>query len=128
MRLLLDTCTFLWLATDSARLSTTARSAFSDVAREVFLSPVSVWEIGVKHARGRLPLPEPPDRLVPRARALHAVDTLPLREAAVLELPRLPGLHRDPFDRLLICQAIHHGLAILTPDALVRQYPVRTIW
>ncbi|MGH7863719.1 MAG: type II toxin-antitoxin system VapC family toxin [Candidatus Binataceae bacterium] len=128
MRLLLDTCTFLWVALDSPELSKAARTAFSDPTNDVFLSPISAWEISLKHARGRLPLAEPPDRFVPRWRITHAIESLPLSEEAVLKLDRLPQLHRDPFDRILVCQAITEGLAILTPDELIRQYPVRTSW
>ena len=58
----------------------------------------------------------------------HGIEALPLDEESVLQVLRLPALHRDPFDRMLVCQAIVHGLAILTPDPLVSQYPARVIW
>lgn len=128
MRLLLDTSTFLWIASGSPELSATAREAFSDSANEVFLSPISAWEIAVKHMLGRLPLPEAPETYVPALRARHRIAPLPLEEHAVLQLPKLPEHHRDPFDRMLMCQAIAHGLAILTSDPLVTRYPVRTLW
>lgn len=128
MNVLLDTAPFLWLATDARELSATARAAFRDPANDAFLSAVSAWEIAVKHALGRLPLPAPPSRYVADARARHGIRALPLEEDAVLHLERLPGLHRDPFDRMLVCQALHHGLTILTPDADLRRYPVRTLW
>lgn len=101
---------------------------FSDPANEVYLSPVSAWEITIKHLRGRLPLPEPPQRFVPAQRKAHGIGTFPLDEEAVLHLSRLPAHHKDPFDRMLICQAIAHGLTILTPDPLITRYPVRTAW
>lgn len=128
MKLLLDTCTFLWLIADARELSARARNLFRDPGNEVYLSPVSAWEIAVKHALGRLPLPQPPERFVPAAREHHGIDSLPLDEGSVLNVHRLPALHRDPFDRMLVCQAIFHGLAILTPDPAVTQYPVRSIW
>lgn len=128
MRILADTCTFLWLITDDEALSATARSLFSDPTNEVFLSAVSVWEIVVKHRLGRLPLPEPPQRFIPKQRARHQIQPLPLEEETVLQLARLPDYHRDPFDRILICQAITHSLTILTPDPAIIQYPVRTDW
>jgi PIN domain nuclease of toxin-antitoxin system len=127
MRLLLDTCTFLWLAGGEA-LSPVAADAVREPSNEVLLSSVSAWEIALKHASGRLPLPEPPERLIPTERRLRGIATLPLDEDASFHLSRLPGLHRDPFDRMLICQAIAHGLAIVTPDPLITQYPVRVIW
>ena len=95
---------------------------------EVYLSAASAWEIAMKHALGRLPLPEPPERFVPAERAAHAIAALPIDEESALHLSRLPALHRDPFDRMLVGQAIVHGLVILTPDPLVSQYPARTIW
>lgn len=128
MNLLLDTCTFVWLIADSPDLSSSARQFFSDPDNEVYLSAVSAWEIVIKHHLGRLPLPEPPQRFIPRQRVLHEIRPLPLEEAAVLHLARLPDYHKDPFDRMLICQAIAHGLTILTPDPAITQYPVRTEW
>jgi len=89
---------------------------------------VSVWEIVVKHALGRLPLPDSPAQFIAGMRALHAIEPLPLEEEAVLMLPKLPDIHRDPFDRMLVCQALAHGLSLLTPDSLIRQYPVPVVW
>jgi PIN domain nuclease of toxin-antitoxin system len=128
MRLLLDTCTFLWLAADAGALSSRAREIFQDPGNDVYLSSVAAWEIAVKYALGRLPLPAPPERFVPAQREAHGIAALPLDEESVLQGHRLPGLHRDPFDRMLICQAIVHGMTIVTPDPLVAQYPVRTRW
>jgi len=128
MKILLDTCTFLWVITNAPQLSNPARELFADPANKVYLSAVSTWEIAIKHALGRLPLPEPPGRFIPEQRQQHSVEALPLEEEATLYLGRLPNYHNDPFDRMLICQAIMHGLVILTPDELVTQYPVRTTW
>jgi PIN domain nuclease of toxin-antitoxin system len=128
LKILLDTCTFLWIVEGSSRLSQQARELFSDPANEVFLSAVSAWEIVQKYALGKLPLPESPDRFITRYRSAHSVLPLPLDEDAVLHLSKLPGLHRDPFDRMLVCQAIAGSSIILTPDPLVAQYPVRVLW
>jgi PIN domain nuclease of toxin-antitoxin system len=128
MNLLLDTCTFLWIATGDEFLSPTARRLFVDPGNQVFLSAVSVWEIAVKHSLGKLPLPRPPSVLVPAERHRHQVQPLPLDETAALFCAKLPELHRDPFDRMLVCQAIVGGLTLLTPDPLVTQYPVATAW
>src|SRR6266852_601528 len=118
MRLLLDTCTFLWLVTDAPELSVQAREVFSDPGNEVHLSAVSAWEITVKYSLGRLPLPESPERFVPAQRKRHGIEPLPLDEEAALHLTRLPTFHKDPFDRMLVCQALVHGLVILSPDPL----------
>lgn len=128
MRLLLDTCTFLWIIVDSPELSARSRALFLDPSNEVYLSAVSVWEIAVKHALGRLPLPETPRRFVPAQRERHGIESLALHEEAVLQLPQLPEYHYDPFDRMLVCQAIAHGMTLLTPDADITQYPVAATW
>jgi PIN domain nuclease of toxin-antitoxin system len=128
VRFLLDTCTFIWLATDVSSLSSTTQELLGDRANELLLSPVSTWEMSIKYARGRLDLSERPDRWVPKFRKLNAIDSLPLTEESVLYLSGLPSHHTDPFDRMLVCQAIAEGVTILTPDELIRQYPVRTIW
>jgi PIN domain nuclease of toxin-antitoxin system len=128
VRLLLDTCTFLWQIADAAELSTVAREMIADPDNEVFLSCVSTWEIAVKHALGRLPLPEPIGRFIPAMRERHGLAPLPLDEESTLKLVALPSLHRDPFDRMLVCQAVTQGLTLLTPDELIVQYPVRTAW
>lgn len=128
MRLLLDTCTFLWVVTGADEISSPARAAFSDPGNEVYLSAVSAWEIAVKHVLGRLPLPTPPGRFVPTERERHGIEPLGLQETHALTVAKLPPLHRDPFDRMLVCQAIGEGLTIMTPDELVRAYPVPTLW
>lgn len=128
MRLLLDACTFLWLATGSNRVSDTAHEAAADPGNEVFLSVVSTWEISIRYGLGDLSLQESPETFVPRMRNAMAIETFPLDEASTLHLVRLPSLHHDPFDRMLVAQALMHGLVILTPDELVRQYPARTLW
>lgn len=128
MRLLLDTCTFLWLISDDDNLSQTVRDLFQDPQNEVFLSAVSLWEITVKYQLGKLPLPEHPRHYIPRKRQQHQIESLSLHEDAIQHLGNLPGIHRDPFDRILICQALQEGLVLLTPDPLIQQYPVRVVW
>lgn len=105
-----------------------ARALFSEPANEIYLSAVSAWEIAVKHRLGRLPLGDVPVRYIPGEREKHGVESLPLLEADTLVLDKLPMLHGDPFDRMLICQAIANQMTILTPDPLITQYPVLTRW
>lgn len=128
MKLLLDTCTFLWIAAGSPQLSKPAAQLFRDPSNEVFLSAASAWEIAVKNSLGRLPLPAPPASYVAALRERHGISTLPISEEEALYLSRLPKLHRDPFDRMLACQAVVNGLTLLTPDPLLTQYPIHTIW
>lgn len=128
MRLLLDTCTFLWILGGAKELSSAAREAFADPSNEVFLSAASAWEIAVKHRLGKLPLPAAPGEFVPAQRTAHGIETLPVDEEAALHVAKLPDLHRDPFDRMLVAQALLGGLVVLTPDESIGGYPVRTLW
>ncbi len=128
MRLLLDTSAFWWLATGSPRLSRRAAAVFTDPANDVALSPISIWEIMVKHQLGKLPTKTPIVDPIAQVRNERLIRSLPLTETAVLRLASLPPLHRDPFDRMLICQALDEGLTLLTSDDQVRAYPVPTMW
>jgi PIN domain nuclease of toxin-antitoxin system len=128
VKLLLDTCTFLWSIEGGGALSDVAKRALVDPANEVYLSAVSAWEIVVKHALGKLPLPEPPEHYVPAQRQMRGIEPWPLDEEASLHLHRLPPIHRDPFDRMLICQALVAHFTLVTPDEDIARYPVRTLW
>ena len=128
MKLLLDTCSFLWAVRGDAALSAEAAALFRDPANEVYLSAVSAWEIAVKYAAGQLVLPERPERFVPGHREERGIASLAIDEESALHASRLPLLHRDPFDRLIVSQAIVHGMTILTPDPIIARYPARTLW
>ena len=128
MNLLLDTCTFLWLAADHPRLSERARAACRSTGNLVYLSSLSVWEIAVKHRLGRLPLPDSPERYVVDRRQRMAIRPLPFDEKAATHESVLPLLHRDPFDRGLVSQAILGGMAIVTPDEILARYPAPLLW
>jgi PIN domain nuclease of toxin-antitoxin system len=128
MKLLLDTCTFLWALTGDPPLPPHIAALVRDPDNQVFLSAASAWEIAVKHAAGKLTLPADPARFVPLMRAERGFASLAVDEESALHASRLPSLHRDPFDRLLVSQAIVHGLTILTPDPVVARYPARTLW
>ena len=93
-----------------------ARALFLDPANDVLHSVVSVWEFSVKHALGQLTLPGPIEQFLVEQRGQHGIVTLPIDERAVLHLHKLSTLHRDPFDRMLICQAIERHCLLLTPD------------
>ncbi|MBD1834121.1 type II toxin-antitoxin system VapC family toxin [Cyanobacteria bacterium FACHB-472] len=127
MKLLLDTHVFLWFISGDRRLSSDLRDSIRDSDNEVYLSVVSVWEAIIKYQLGKLPLPEPPETYLPKQRDLHLIASLHLDENSVAQLANLPLLHRDPFDRILICQAVEHGLTIATADAAIRAYSVSVI-
>jgi PIN domain nuclease of toxin-antitoxin system len=124
MKILLDTHIFLWFISGDAQLSTDVRDAIRDPDNEVYLSAVSVWEAIVKYQLGKLPLPEHPETYLPKQRALHQIVSLSLDESSVAQLAKLPPLHRDPFDRMLICQALENGLTIATVDGAIPAYSV----
>jgi PIN domain nuclease of toxin-antitoxin system len=127
MRILLDTHIFLWFISGDTQLSMDVRDAIRDPDNEVYLSAISVWEAIVKYQLGKLPLPEHPETYLPKQRDLHQIASLDLNESSVLQLAKLPTLHRDPFDRMLICQALQNGLTIATVDTAIRAYPVNVM-
>ena len=94
----------------------------------MFVSAASAWEIVIKTSTGRLGITGDADRFVREQREAAGFAPLAIDEESALHVSRLPALHRDPFDRILVSQAIVHGLVILTPDPLVTQYPARTTW
>ncbi len=124
MKLLLDTHIFLWFISGDKRLPETMRDSIRGLDNEVYLSVVSLWEAIIKHQLGKLPLPQPPEIYLPKQRALHQIYSLSIDEASVSQLANLPPIHRDPFDRMLICQAIENGLTIVTVDNMICNYPV----
>jgi PIN domain nuclease of toxin-antitoxin system len=127
VRLLLDTHVFLWYLAADPALAGTTRDLIRDPGNQVFLSAVSLWEALVKYRLGKLPLPEQPEIYLPRQRIRHRIDSLDLDEGSVQRLASLPKHHRDPFDRMLICQAIEHRLVLVTVDDQLRIYPVATL-
>ncbi|HEY53603.1 MAG TPA: type II toxin-antitoxin system VapC family toxin [Caldilineae bacterium] len=124
MRLLLDTHIFLWYISGDSRLNIGIKQAIQDTGNEVYLSVVSLWEATIKYQLGKLPLPQSPSWYLPTQRKRHLITSLPLDEASIRHLETLPPLHRDPFDRVLICQAIEHGLSLVTVDKIINDYPV----
>jgi len=124
MRLLLDTHIFLWFISGDKRLPKSIQESIQNFDNEIYLSVVSLWETIIKFQLGKLPLPEPPEIYLPKQRERHLISSLELNESSVSRLTELPLLHRDPFDRMLICQAIEHDMTIVTVDDLVRSYPV----
>lgn len=130
MRLLLDTCVFLWVIWDEPGLTAPMREILGDPEHEVWVSAVSIWEAVQKHRLGKLEVraPEGSWAHFVAQRDAHALKPLPFDEVHARHLPRLPVLHRDPFDRMLICQTIERGLTLVTPDHDIRRYPIRTLW
>jgi PIN domain nuclease of toxin-antitoxin system len=127
MRLLLDTQCWLWMAANPERLTAKTRSLLESMEHELWLSAVSSWEIAIKHARGKLELPQPPAEYVPSRMERTGVRGLPIEHAHALGVASLPRHHGDPFDRLLVAQAMLEGMTILTADPEIARYEVETI-
>ena len=123
MRILLDTHVWLWMVATPERMNASIRSRLADRANELYLSAASAWEIAIKYRIGRLPLPEPPERFVPPRLLRDAVMPLAVEHAHALRVAGLPDHHRDPFDRLLIAQALCENLVLYTADEKLLRYP-----
>ena len=123
MRLLLDSHTLLWSLGDVPRLGEVAREAIRSLENEVFVSAVSMWELGVKRRKGQL---DAPDDLVSIVEQ-RGFTPLPLSLFHAEQATNLPMHHRDPFDRMLVAQAQAEGLTIVTTDDALQRYGVRTM-
>jgi len=128
VKALLDTHTFLWWNLDDPQLSATARAVIGDGGNEIFVSAASAWEIAIKVGKGRLVLPEPPERYVANRMAHFRFQALPIQLSHALRVASLPSIHDDPFDRLLIAQSQMENLPILTADSEIGRYPVDVLW
>lgn len=128
MKLLLDTHTFLWLVEGSPKLSSAARAAIVDPLNDLFLSVASVWEMAIKIGNRKLTLSDPLDAYVAKWTATYQLDLLPIQLPHTLKVLDLPDHHRDPFDRILIAQALIDGMTVVTSDAKFTPYGVPIIW
>jgi PIN domain nuclease of toxin-antitoxin system len=128
LRILLDTHCWLWLQTKPQRLSEQTRALLQDPGNQIFLSAASSWEIAIKYALGKLPLPLPPAEYVLSRMETSGTSPLPIQHGHALHAGSLPLHHADPFDRLLIAQAQLEGLEILTADRQFEAYQVNLLW
>ncbi len=128
MKVLLDTCTFIWLALEPDRLSRSARGIFDDSGTEPHLSTASVLEIALKVRAGKLHLPLKPSEWVPSRRSFFHLTELPLTEPVVYRACEVPTDHDDPFDRLIAATAIEVGATILSPDTQLSLLGASRIW
>lgn len=128
MRLLLDTHAFLWWLVASERLSPMAQEAVADESNYIFISAASAWEVAVKHRLGRLPDADAIALDIAGAIADQGFEGLPITIDDAARAGALPGHHRDPFDRMLIAQALSRNLVLVSIDTLFDQYGVRRLW
>ena len=128
MKYLLDTEVWLWSLSEPDRLNDETRNLLARSGEELFLSAASSWEIAIKSALGKLPLPEPPASYVPKRMEAQGIRALAIEHSHALRVYALPHHHRDPFDRLIIAQAEAERMTILTADAAFRQYSAMLHW
>ena len=128
MRVLLDTHSLLWLVTNDSRLSTTARETFLDTDNELLCSAVVGFEIAVKYSLGKLKLAEPPRAFIKNRIRNNALTPLPVTMAHATRVADLPFHHRDPFDRLLVAQAIEENVPLLSADEILSSYDILRLW
>ena len=128
MKVLLDTHCWLWWIAQPEKLNEVARREIIDRKNDVYLSAASSWEIAIKYSLGELVLPEPPEDFVPKRLARDAIFPLPVHHLHALHVCKLPYHHKDPFDRLIISQAMIEGIPIMTVDRQFESYDVKLIW
>lgn len=128
MRLLLDTQAFLWMIRGASELSPAAKRTMLDPGNDLYLSIASVWEIAIKSSIGKLKLAQPVEIFVPAELQANDIQQLEISFRHVARVARLPFHHRDPFDRILVCQAETEGLALLSADPVFDRYNVQRVW
>lgn len=127
MRLLLDTQSFLWFLAGDTRLSKNARQKIADLDNEVYVSIGSLWEIAIKSSLGKLNLSKPFESFIPEQLEENEIEILHIRLDDLSQLFRFPFHHRDPFDRLIIAQAIIRGMPVVTSDDIFSEYEVKLL-
>lgn len=129
MRVLLDTHAFLWWGNDDPQLSDLARETISDGNNETFLSVASAWEIAIKASLGKLGgVPDDLEGFFDEQLLVNGFEVLPVRLAHAVGVRHLPYHHRDPFDRMLVAQAVEEDMPLLSRDGALGAYPVRLLW
>ena len=127
MTLLIDTHCWLWWLTEPGRLRTPALSLLNESATRILLSAASSWEVAIKYSLGKLDLPQPPEEFIPVRLQRDRIEALAIEHSHALQTARLPYHHRDPFDRLLIAQAMVLDIPIMTADPAFDAYEVQVI-
>lgn len=128
MKYLLDTQVFLWWSDRYTNLSGKVYSICEDTDNELLLSIVSIWEIQIKVQLEKLQLPDTLKQIVTTQQQKNNFDILPIHPHHIYGLGQLAAHHKDPFDRMLISQALYEGIPILTKDDAIKKYPVKVIW
>lgn len=128
MKVLMDTQAFLWMIADGERLSSRARQVFLDKNNMLYFSAVSLWEISIKYSLGKMELAPDWPESIRREMQANTIQWLPVEMEHCVQVSQLPFHHRDPFDRMLISQAIVEDMALLSSDRQMKAYSTRCIW
>lgn len=128
MRVLLDTHTFLWYIAGDEETSHHARELITDPDTDILFSIASLWEIAIKTSIGKLDLSKPYEVIIPEQIELNSIKVLPISMADLTKVSQLPFHHRDPFDRLIIAQALNHKMSVVGVDSRFEDYDVKLIW
>ena len=128
MSYLLDTHTFLWMAGDPPALSANVREIVEEKNHHLYLSAASAWEIVMLQQLKRVGLPDVSQRFIPEALQQLNVLPIPIGFTTAISAATLPFIHRDPFDRLIIAEALKEKMTVLTKDNLFESYGVKTVW
>ncbi len=128
MKFLLDTSVFLWALSEEYKLNPAAQEILKSSTSELYFSAVGSWEIAIKFALGSLPLPKAPSEYIPHALRAWALRALDITHEHALRAGELPVHHRDPFDRMLIAQALSEQMTLLTADRVFQKYKVDLIF
>jgi PIN domain nuclease of toxin-antitoxin system len=127
VKILLDTHVWLWWLTEPERLPVVIQEALEAVENPLYLSVATSWEIAIKYAVGKLPLPEPPSEFVQKRLLRDGLQTLHIEHRHALAVAELPMHHHDPFDRLLVAQARGESMVLATVDSKIKAYDVAVI-
>ncbi len=128
MRVLLDAHALLWSSDEVDRLPRSVFELIEDPRNRLVVSVATIWELTIKALSGRLSLPKPPDEHFDEHLERFGCEVLPVEQRHVAALGELPAIHGDPFDRMLVAQALVEDLDVVTGDEVLRSYPIRTIW
>ena len=128
MRALLDTNSFLWFISGSDRLSNNAHNFIADLSNELVLSVSSLWEMAIKISLGKLELLRPFEQLIREQLRENSIDILPIELEHLSKVIDIPFHHRDPFDRLIIAQAVTEDIPVISSDTIFKKYTVEVIW
>ena len=128
MNVLLDTQVFLWLINDADELSKVAKKIFLDQKNNLYLSLASIWEIAIKASLKKLTLSQDLEKLIPEQLQINNITQLDINFCHVVKVSNLPFYHRDPFDRLLIAQAMEEDFLLLSNDKAFDHYKIKRVW